>query len=413
MYGKKFRRMLACTGLAVVLAASMLQGCGGGKKTVTQEEALAKMKEFKTGDGSVAIKLEDSWTTEDLGVDFWLGAGSTDGSKAVLVMQFPKGGSVLPVGSMDDVKSLVDESYGVSDAADAEAPTLPGMTGVTASTCKVNADGEAAEAYLIYGETDYAFYSLMYVAEKIKDNDMVSMKASCSSFVETPIEEEDNTTVEITDTVRWFNASYAVLTEINGWDYNRFAGAPANEETKEIQKASLDEWWGVTDRASADENLTWILEEGHRTGFKEDMEYLKEVGIGDVEAEGRKDFILENFEVTDEEAQSYVDSYNMYEQFGADAIAGWDYCRALNLMSFYYLAGYYTEQEALDKSLEIAQTVQPLFTSWDELIASYMRGYEYWAEESSAERQAIYEDLKTRSDNPYTVDYNLTLEKTW
>ncbi len=82
-------------------------------------------------------------------------------------------------------------------------------------------------------------------------------------------------------------------------------------------------------------------------------------------------------------------------------------------MSFYYLAGYYTEEEALDKSLEIAQTLQPLFTSWDDLIASYMRGYEYWAEESSADRQAVYEDLKTRSDNPYTVDYNTTLEKTW
>ena len=36
----------------------------------------------------------------------------------------------------------------------------------------------------------------------------------------------------------------------------------------------------------------------------------------------------------------------------------------MNLMSFYYLAGYYTEQEALDKSLEIARTMQPLFESW-------------------------------------------------
>jgi hypothetical protein len=143
------------------------------------------------------------------------------------------------------------------------------------------------------------------------------------------------------------------------------------------------------------------------------MSYLKEAGLGDVEADGRKDFILENFDVTDEEAQGYVDSYAMYEEFGDNAIAGWDYCRALNLMSFYYLAGYYTEEEALDKSLEIAQTVQPLFTSWDDLIASYMRGYEYWAEESSAERQGIYEDLKSRDDNPYAVDYNTTLEKTW
>lgn len=85
----------------------------------------------------------------------------------------------------------------------------------------------------------------------------------------------------------------------------------------------------------------------------------------------------------------------------------------MNLMSFYYLAGYYTEQEALDKSLEIATAMQPLFESWDDLMDSYMRGYEYWAEESADERRAVYEDLKTRDDSPYTVDFKTELVKTW
>ena len=35
---------------------------------------------------------------------------------------------------------------------------------------------------------------------------------------------------------------------------------------------------------------------------------------------------------------------------GENAITGWDYSRALSLMGYYYLAGYYSEQEALDKS---------------------------------------------------------------
>ena len=117
--------------------------------------------------------------------------------------------------------------------------------------------------------------------------------------------------------------------------------------------------------------------------------------------------------MTPDEADAYVNWYGMYEQYGADAIAGWDYCRALNLVSFYYLAGYYSENEALDKSLEIAQTVQPLFGSWDDLVASYMRGYEYWAGESSAERQAVYEDIRSREDSPYQVDFKMQLEKTW
>lgn len=220
-------------------------------------------------------------------------------------------------------------------------------------------------------------------------------------------------TVASTDTIRWFNASYAILTELNGLDYNIFAGTPVTAQMKAIQIRSLEEWWGVTDRESADETLAWALNEGHRTDFKEFIESLTNTGMGDMEATERIDFLTVNYELSQEEAQMSVEYYEMYEQYGETAIDGWDYCRALNLVSFYYLAGYYTEQEALDKSLEIAQLVQPMFHSWDELVDSYLRGYEYWAEESSQERRGIYEELLSRADNPYAVDYQTTLEKTW
>ncbi len=437
MYVKKYKKLLACVGMAAMLAASVLQGCGGESKPAAKDDggsattaaekskdstkkddsaekaAEVKMKEFSTGDGSVTISLEEDWAAEDLGVDFWLGVQNKAGDKAVLVMQFPKGGTLLPITSMDDAKTLVTESYGIQDGAETDAPQIPGMTNVEASTCSVNSEGESMKAYLVYGETDYAYYALMYVAEELGDDEINSMKTSCATFVEKPVEVDDNTTVEITDTVRWFNASYAVLTALNGWDYNRFAGLPANDSTAALEQQSLEEWWGVTDRASADETLDWILSEGHRTGFAEDGKFLAESGLGDVAPEERLAWIAEGLDVSEEDAQTYVDAFAMYEEFGEDAIAGWDYCRAMNLLSFYYLAGYYTEAEALDKSLEIAQTMQPLFGSWDELIASYMRGYEYWAQESSEERQAIYEDLKSRDDNPFAVDYNMTLEKTW
>lgn len=442
MYVKRWKKVLAGAGMAMVLAVSMLQGCGGSPKPVSQDDTkkeadsgkdakeekakaeeakagpdyaklLEDMKEFTTKDGSVSIKLNKDWGEEDLGLDFWLGVQNAKGHEAVLVMQFPKAGTMQLADSMDSVKAMVNETCKVTDETAAEAPGIPGMTGVTASTCKANTDGVTVDGYLVYGETDYAYYALIYVAEKMGDEQIDAMKASCTSFVETPIEEEDHTTVEISDTVRWFNASYAILTEINGGDYNRFAGFAANDSMATVQQQSLSEWWDVTDRASADETLDWILTEGHRTGFAEDMKYLKEQGMGDVAAEERKDFLLGLLDVTDEEAENYANSYALYEEFGENAIDGWDYCRAMNLLSFYYLAGYYTEAEALDKSLEIAGTMQPLFTSWDDLIASYLRGYEYWAEESSEERQAVYDDLKTRDDNPYAVDYNMTLEKTW
>lgn len=217
----------------------------------------------------------------------------------------------------------------------------------------------------------------------------------------------------LSDTIRWFNASYAILTEINGHDYNIFAGLKPSFQVAAMEQASLEEWWGVTDRQTADETLAWILEEGHRVGFAEDMAYLEECGLGEFSEAERVDVMLYNFEMTEEEAQNYVNAYKMYEQYGAEAIDAWDYCRALNLMSFFYLAGYYTEEEALDSSLEISKTLQAKYNSWDALVDSYLRGYEYWAETSSDERRAIYEDLKSRDDNPYSVDYNTKLEKTW
>lgn len=218
---------------------------------------------------------------------------------------------------------------------------------------------------------------------------------------------------ELPDTVRWFNASCAIMTEINGWDYNIFAGLKPSDSNQQVEREALEEWWGVTDRETADEVLCWVLEEGHRSSFKEDVLYLEEIGLSDIDEQIRATFIFQNFDVTEEDAKFYAGIYDMYEEYGEEAMDAWDYCHGMNLISFYYLAGYYTEEEALDRSLEVAQKLQPLYDSWDSMIDSYLRGYEYWSANSSEERRSIYENLLTREDNPYAVDYHAFLEKTW
>ena len=79
----------------------------------------------------------------------------------------------------------------------------------------------------------------------------------------------------------------------------------------------------------------------------------------------------------------------------------------------YYLAGYYTEEEALDASLALAAEIQSSFDSWDSFMESYFVGYEYWSEENSDERRQIYEDIKASADNPFVLEWGMTLEKTW
>lgn len=395
--------------LVTVMGVLMLQGCG----SATDEELLSSMKEFTTADGSASIYLHEKWNVEDMGVDYWLCAANALGTQACVVMQIPKHSPDMNISSIDELVTLVEQSYNYT-GTETDAPAVPQMTNITATEGKLSVDGSTTvDGYVVYGETDYAFYSLIFASSKMSDSFLQSIKVSCSKFAENAPEIEDNTTVELTDTVRWFNASYAVLTELNSWDYNRFGGLPANNESMETEKVLLDEWWGVTDRTTADETLDWILTEGHRDGFASEMQMFVDYGMNEISAGERVDFLLGNFEMDADLAQFYADMFAMYEEYGASAIDGWDYCRAMNLLSYYYIAGYYTETEALDKSLEIAQTMQPLFNSWDDLIDSYLRGYEYWAEESSDERRAIYEDLKTRSDNPYAIDFKMNLEKTW
>lgn len=395
--------------LTAALASAALQGC----RAKTLEDMLARMQEFSTPDDTASIYLDKSWKTQEAPMDGWLIAASSREDNAVFLLQFIKNGLSSQAGSMEDVKDIIKTSYNLSGETKAEAPEVPGMTNVTAITGRMSVDSAEVDAYIVYGETDYAYYSMAYAADKMNDSKIASFKVSCSKFRENAPEVEDRTTAELTDTIRWFNASYAVLTDLNGWDYNRFAGLAANDDVMAMEQKSLEEWWSVTDRATADSTLDWILTEGHRATFAEDMAYLEEAGIRDIAPQERSAFLLDQFEMTEDEAQNYAEMFGFYEQYGPDAIAGWDYCRAMNLMSFYYLAGYYTEQEALDTSLEIARTMQPLFESWDDLMSSYMRGYEYWAEESADERRALYEDLKTRQDNPYSVDFKMQLEKTW
>lgn len=219
--------------------------------------------------------------------------------------------------------------------------------------------------------------------------------------------------VTSSDTVQWFNNTYAVLTVLNQRDYRVYSGSSPNIKDKALAKALLENTWNVTDRKSAEETLAWLLEEGHRIPMAEELSYLSEMGLADIPEAQRAETLLLNFELDEQQAAQYAAWFSLYEQYGEDTAAAWDYSRAMWLLSYYYLAGYYTEEEALDQSLTLAKTIQAAFDSWDSFMESYFAGYEYWSEENSDERRQIYEDLKSSSDNPFALDWNTTLEKTW
>lgn len=404
-FGMEVRmRNLKKNAVAVIMILMfVLVGCGS-------KEVI--MKEFTSEDQTVSIQMNEEWKVEDMGdgSEGWIAALSDDESQGMIVMQLSKslyGGNITDI---EGVKEIVVSSYTISDQEPVENPSVPGMDVKETYSCVMSADGVTGKGRVLYGETEYAYYSILYVADRINDAGIEYFNKACGSFKETAPEIE---AAASTDTIQWFNNTCAVLTALNGWDYTVFGGLPAEEGSKGIAQSLLNEWWDVTDKASADETMEWLLEEGHRISFAENMAYLAESGLTDVSADERVDAILDYFELNEEEAQNYANLFAFYEQYGADAAAGWDYSRAMSLLGYYYLAGYYTEAEALDKSLETAEIIQATFDSWDELMESYFIGYEYWAEESSADRRELYEEIKASDDNPFQLDWNMTFEKSW
>lgn len=222
-----------------------------------------------------------------------------------------------------------------------------------------------------------------------------------------------NTGKSASDTVQWFNNTYAILTVLNKWDYRIYGGNRPNIVNKTLSETVLENTWSVTDRESADETFLWLMEEGHRVSLAEELDYLAEMGLADIPEAQRAEAILANYDMDEQQAECYAEWFSLYEQYGPDTAAAWDYSRAMWLLSQYYMVGYYTEDEALDQSLTLAKTIQNTFDSWDSFMESYFAGYEYWSKESSDERREIYESLKSSSDNPFLLDWNTTLEKTW
>ncbi len=391
-------------GILVLAFMLLLAGCGS-KEVV--------MKEFTSKDQTVSIQMNEEWIEEDMGSgsEGWIAATSENGAEAVIIMQMAK--NIYGAIDMDSWKEMINASYPMSEMAVIDNPSVPGMNVAETYSCTVTVENTKGDGRILYGETDYAYYSIIYVDAKIGAAGEEYFNKVCGSFQETAPEVEESSAAGSTDTIQWFNNTCAVLTAANNWDYTIFGGVAAGDNSKTMVQGLLSEWWEVTDRESADETMDWILNEGHRIDFADDMESLAEAGIAETSEEERVNAILANFDVSEEEAQDYADWFAFYEQNGPDAVAGWDYSRAMSLLGYYYIAGYYTEEEALDRSLEAAKVIQGTFDSWDSFMESYFTGYEYWAGENSDERREIYEEIKAQADSPFSLEWGLTLEKTW
>lgn len=416
--GKSLNKLISF----IMILTLTLTSCGVNtdSKSAMDNETVTQ---FTAEDDSVTIEAAGQWNQEDcstiIGDDTysWLTAGwimLTDKNNAILmVSQYPK--TLFNIRDLDGLKQTFSSLFSMTNVKTVDNPTVSQMEVWETDTGKItDEDGTPGELLVLYGETEYAHYIIVYVApSKIDDAGTALFNQVCASFKENAPETETTASVELSDTLQWFNNTFAILMAQNNWDFSLYSGLTKDDYGKSMAEYLLTNTWGVTDRESADETLDWLLEEGHRIPLTEELDLLTSIGLADVPAEERAETILANFELDEQEAERYADWFSLYEQYDTDTAAGWDYSRAMTLLSFYYLTGLYTEEEALDRSLEVAKTIQTTFDSWDVFMESYFVGYEYGMEADSEERREIYEQLKASPDNPFRLDWNTTLEKSW
>lgn len=221
------------------------------------------------------------------------------------------------------------------------------------------------------------------------------------------------------DTVLWFNATYAPLTYSNGGDWRLVGGMEPSSYNKSLTQLLMSRDWSVDDRESALETLDWLRNEGHRETYRKYQEELEDLGMLDLDTEvfmeTLQDAALEGYTFR------YVIVYFLYQD-GEDeeAMAAWDLCRLNQLCGDFYLCEYLTYEEAMDISLENSLLLQSMYSSWDELVESYMLGYQFWKSDPcmtddspTMQRYHYYELLLEMDDGPYSLDWDMELTEEW
>ncbi|NPV90795.1 MAG: DUF1266 domain-containing protein [Firmicutes bacterium] len=203
---------------------------------------------------------------------------------------------------------------------------------------------------------------------------------------------------------KWALAAIAIYSDINGGCNDILGGGIPDEKMKKEVKDSLEQWWGVTDKASAKETLGWLMKEGHNKEFK----YIASV-VSKIDDATYQQLLAKT---NNNRHLKFVKEH--YKEAGAPGIAAWDSCRGINVVGECYYVGYLTADEAWEYNMSFARELQKSYGSWEEMCDSYMIGYEYWSGgklDGGDERRESVVRLKNYPVSPWKrIPWNLSLE---
>jgi len=145
------------------------------------------------------------------------------------------------------------------------------------------------------------------------------------------------------------------------------------------EKQLLADWWNIHSREDLLKTLDWLQTEGHRAGYaliwqilsrmprENYMLLVQKAAEGKLAKEDPESLLI---------AISYLDARNLSK---TRPIIAWDFARYIALCKWGTWAGYLSEQEAWDRIIPAARTLQASYNSWPDFADDYIRGRTYWS----------------------------------
>lgn len=219
----------------------------------------------------------------------------------------------------------------------------------------------------------------------------------------------------LSPTLQWMNTAGSILLAWNKDNFRYMGGIffPGREHDiglDESNKRMLWNYWGIQNHEMAWAKMTALIHTGMRRQYDQDMQYLEGIFAGYSEQQLIDAAKQDNPNASED---SYLPKMLMaYRRYGENALLGWDLGRAAYISQRCYVAGYLSMEEVLEIGVEAGKKAQAFFQNWEEMMESYLLGFQYWKEEDAgdpnsvtAKRWRLYEKL-WRGEKPYeTIPY--------
>ena len=167
----------------------------------------------------------------------------------------------------------------------------------------------------------------------------------------------------------WALAAGALTLVNSGW--NPFVlPSVDNEYRKQRVQNNLKKSWGIYNKQDALSTLNGLMNKSHSFQYETLLKIYNQVKD--------KPDVLDKLKAKYE----FSKFCKFQEKYGSiinnKSLKAWDLCRFIAVSGWCHAAGYLDEQEAWDLIIPVAQELQTIFDSWEEMGTHYLIGRQFW-----------------------------------